>query len=103
MNAPPDEPNTPGRWWGLAVYGALFALAGVGLVLWDARVESGDVNDIFDPVGMLMAASGVLVAVTGWHAAKHGPSLWLLAAVFFLHVGPAATFGIYALIFYVVT
>lgn len=100
----PDPTQTSARrWWLLAVYGVLFCLAGLGLAIWDAHMESGDVNDIFDPIGMLMAASGLLVVVTGWRAAVRGPSGWLLAAVFFLHAGPVATFGIYAVIFYLVT
>jgi hypothetical protein len=104
-----DDPITyererpAGLWRAMTAYGVFFSLSGIGLALWDAQAETGDVNDIFDTVGILMAASGALVGVTGWRAVVHRPSVWLLAAVFFLHVGPTFTFGIYALIFYVVT
>lgn len=88
------------RWWAMAAYGVLYTLAGVGLALSDVRDPSGaDMNDIFDVVGILMSLSGLLVVGTGVHAAKEGKSLILLALVFFLHVGPTLTFGIWTLIF----
>lgn len=87
----------------MAAYGALFTAAGIALFVWDARLESGDVNDIFDLVSVAMMASGALVTATGMHAILRGPSTILLALVFFLHIGPTFTFGTYALIFWGVT